>query len=173
MIDAQGIAHLVEETSDRVGTDEDTEATQRQGDLVGGPPGPLQPSDRIAGRVVFEQLLICAMMSAFFFHGRAAPTRPSDTSGGECLDRGVAADRGPRCADRRRETRPNCASPPCPSRSDSSPAYSRRCCSETHAARADQRFGAGARVADHDGADHHESGEHHVEETIAASVEDQ
>ena len=57
MIDAQGIAHLVEETSDGVGTDDDTEVTQRHGNLVGSSPGPLQPSDGIAGGVVFEQEL--------------------------------------------------------------------------------------------------------------------
>ena len=57
MIDAQGIAHLVEETSDGVGTNDDTEVTQRRGNLVGSSPGPLQPSDGITGSVVFEQKL--------------------------------------------------------------------------------------------------------------------
>ena len=38
---------------------------------------------------------------------------------------------------------------------------------------ADERFGAGARVADHDGADHHEGGQDHVEETVAAGVKNQ
>ena len=54
VIDAQGIAHLMEEPSDSVGADDDAEVTQRHGDLVGSSPGPLQPSDGIAGRVVFE-----------------------------------------------------------------------------------------------------------------------
>ena len=57
VIDAQGIAHLVEETSDGVGTDDDTEVTERHGNLVRSSPGPLQPSDGIAGSVVFKQEL--------------------------------------------------------------------------------------------------------------------
>ena len=57
VIDAQGIAHLMEETSDGVGTDDDAEVTQRHGDLVGSSSGPLQPADGIAGGVVFEQEL--------------------------------------------------------------------------------------------------------------------
>ena len=57
VIDAEGIAHLMEETSDGVGTDDDTEVTQRHGNLVGSSPGPLQPSDGIASGVVFEQEL--------------------------------------------------------------------------------------------------------------------
>ena len=54
VIDAQGIAHLMEEAGNGVGADDDTEVTQRHGNLVGGSPGPLQPGDRIAGGVVFE-----------------------------------------------------------------------------------------------------------------------
>jgi hypothetical protein len=57
VIDAQGIAHLMEETSDGVGTDDDTEVTQRHGNPVRSSPGPLQPSDGIAGGVVFQQEL--------------------------------------------------------------------------------------------------------------------
>ena len=44
---------------------------------------------------------------------------------------------------------------------------------EAHLAGADQCFGAGASVADHQRGDHDEGGEHHVEETVAARVEDQ
>jgi hypothetical protein len=47
----------MEETSDGVGTDDDTEVTQSHGNLVGSSPGPLQPSDGIASGVVFEQEL--------------------------------------------------------------------------------------------------------------------
>ena len=57
VIDAQGIAHLMEETGDGVGTDDDTEVSQRHGNLVGSSPGPLQPGDGIAGGVVFQQEL--------------------------------------------------------------------------------------------------------------------
>ena len=44
---------------------------------------------------------------------------------------------------------------------------------EADAAGADQRLGAGARIADHDGADHHEGRQHHVEKAVAAGVKDQ
>src|SRR5258708_16762133 len=44
---------------------------------------------------------------------------------------------------------------------------------EAYAAGTDQRLGAGAGVADHDGADHHEGGQHYVEEAVAASVENE
>lgn len=44
---------------------------------------------------------------------------------------------------------------------------------ETDFATPDQRFGAGAGVADHDGGDHHEGDQHNVEETVSASVVDQ
>jgi hypothetical protein len=47
----------MEETSDGVGTDDDAEVTQRHGNLVGSSSGPLQPSDGIAGGVIFEQEL--------------------------------------------------------------------------------------------------------------------
>jgi hypothetical protein len=57
VIDTQGIAHLVEETSDRVGTDYDAEVTQRHGDLGGSSPRPLQAGDGITGGVVFQQEL--------------------------------------------------------------------------------------------------------------------
>jgi hypothetical protein len=57
VIDAQGIAHLMEETSDSVGTHDDAEVTQRHGDLVGSAAGPLQAGDGIAGGVIFEQEL--------------------------------------------------------------------------------------------------------------------
>ncbi len=57
VIDPKRIAHLMKEPGDGVGTDDDTEVTQRQGNLVGSSSGPLQPSDGIAGGVVFEQKL--------------------------------------------------------------------------------------------------------------------
>ena len=57
MIDAQGITHLVEEPSDGVGADTDTEVAQRHGNLLGSAPRPLQPGDGISGSVVFEQEL--------------------------------------------------------------------------------------------------------------------
>ena len=73
MIDAQGIAHLMEETSDGVGADDDTEVTQRQGNLVSSSPRPLQPSDGIAGGVVFEQELDQRDDAGGFFSTRLRP----------------------------------------------------------------------------------------------------
>jgi hypothetical protein len=57
VIDAQRIAHLVEETSDSVGTHDDAEVAQSHGNLISSASRPLQPSDGIAGGVVFEQEL--------------------------------------------------------------------------------------------------------------------
>ncbi len=57
VIDPKRIAHLVEEAGDGVGANEDTEVTQRQGNLAGGSPRPLQAGDGVTGGVVFEQEL--------------------------------------------------------------------------------------------------------------------
>ncbi len=57
VIDPKGIAHLMEETSDRVGANQDTEVIQRQGHLGGGSSRPLQTRDGVAGGVVFQQEL--------------------------------------------------------------------------------------------------------------------
>ena len=54
VIDPKRIAHLMEEAGNGVGTDDDTEVSQRHGNLVGSSPGPLQASDGIAGGVVFQ-----------------------------------------------------------------------------------------------------------------------
>lgn len=56
-IDAEGIAHLMEEPGDGVGTDDDTEVAQCHGNLGRRSPRPLQPGDGITGSVVFEQEL--------------------------------------------------------------------------------------------------------------------
>ena len=84
VIDAQGIAHLVEKTSDGVGANTDTEVGQRQSDLIGSSPRPLQPGDGIAGRVVFEQELDQRDdVGGFFSTGLRPPperrVRPFDT----------------------------------------------------------------------------------------------
>lgn len=73
VIDAQGIAHLMEEAGNGVGADDDTEVTQRHGNLVGSSPGPLQPSDGIAGGVVFEQELDQRDDVGGFFSTRLRP----------------------------------------------------------------------------------------------------
>ena len=83
-IDAQGIAHLVEEASDRVGADADTEVAQRHSNLIGRSPRPLQPSDRIAGGIVFEQEFDQRDdVGGFFSTGLRPPperrVRPNDT----------------------------------------------------------------------------------------------
>ncbi len=57
VIDTKRIAHLMEKTGDRVGTDDDAEVAQCLGNLVGSSPGPLQTRDGVTGGVVFEQEL--------------------------------------------------------------------------------------------------------------------
>ena len=47
----------MEETSDRVGANQDTEVTQRRGHLGGGSSRPLQTRHGVTGGVVFEQEL--------------------------------------------------------------------------------------------------------------------
>ncbi len=73
MIDMQRIAHLMEEASDGVGTDDDTEVTQRHGNLIRSSTGPLQPSDGIAAGVVFEQELDQGDDVGGFFSTRLRP----------------------------------------------------------------------------------------------------
>lgn len=84
VIDAQGIAHLVEETSDGVGANTDTEIAQRQGNLLGGAPRPLQPGEGVASGIVFQQELDqCDDVGGFFSTGLRPPperrVRPLDT----------------------------------------------------------------------------------------------
>ena len=57
VVDAKGIAHLMEETGDRVGADDDAEVGQRHGNLGRRTPRPLQTSDGITSSIVFEQEL--------------------------------------------------------------------------------------------------------------------
>ena len=67
VIDAQGIAHLMEETGHRVGADNDAEVAQRHGNLVGRTARPLQAGDGVASGVVFEQELDqCEDVGGFF-----------------------------------------------------------------------------------------------------------
>ena len=74
VIDAQGIAHLVEKTSDGVGANADTEVAQRHGNLLRRAPRPLQPGDGIASGVVFEQELDqCDDVGGFFSTGLRPP----------------------------------------------------------------------------------------------------
>ena len=66
-IDAERIAHLMEEASYGVGTDDNAEVAQRHGNLVGSSPGPLQASDGIASGIVFEKELDqCDDVGGFF-----------------------------------------------------------------------------------------------------------
>ena len=57
VIDAKGIAHLMEEAGDGAGANQDTEVTQRHGHLGGGSSRPLQTRHGITGGVVFKQEL--------------------------------------------------------------------------------------------------------------------
>jgi hypothetical protein len=67
VIDAEGIAHLMEETGHGVGADDDIEVTQRHGNLGCRSPRPLQTGDGITGGVVFEQKLDqCDDVGGFF-----------------------------------------------------------------------------------------------------------
>lgn len=84
VIDAQGIAHLVEEAGDGVGANRDTEVAQRQGNLLRSAPRPLQPGDRVASGIVFQQELDqCDDVGGFFSTGLRPPperrVRPVDT----------------------------------------------------------------------------------------------
>jgi hypothetical protein len=54
VIDAQRIAHLMEQAGDGAGAHPDPEVSERDGHLGGGSPRPLQAGDGIAGGVVFE-----------------------------------------------------------------------------------------------------------------------
>jgi len=74
VIDAQGVAHLVEKASDGVGANTDTEVAQRHGDLFRSAARPLQPGDGIASSVVFEQELDqCDDVGGFFSTGLRPP----------------------------------------------------------------------------------------------------
>lgn len=73
VIDAQGIAHLMEEAGYGVGTDDNTEVAQSHGNLVGSSPGPLQASDGIASRIVFEKELDQGDDVGGFFSTRLRP----------------------------------------------------------------------------------------------------
>jgi hypothetical protein len=74
VIDAQRIAHLVEEASDGVGANLDTEIAQRQGNLFGSASRPLQPGDGVASRIVFQQELDqCDDVGRFFSTGLRPP----------------------------------------------------------------------------------------------------
>ena len=56
MIQAQGIAHLVQQARHGVGGNTDAEALKFVGDAAGRAPGPAQACHRIAGGVVFQQV---------------------------------------------------------------------------------------------------------------------
>ena len=55
VVDAQRVAHRLEQSSDRLGADVDAEGTQFVRDLGGRTAGPLQAADRVAGRLVLHQ----------------------------------------------------------------------------------------------------------------------
>jgi hypothetical protein len=76
VIDAKRIAHLMEQTGDGVGADQDTEVSECHGELGGGSPRPLQAGDGIAGSIVFEQELDQGEDVGVFF---SAGLRPPPT----------------------------------------------------------------------------------------------
>jgi hypothetical protein len=85
VVDAQRIAHGLEQPGDGVGTDVDAEVAERRGDFGGRAPGPFQAGDGVAGRVVVEQELDHGDEVGRFFSARGRPpptrrTRPAATS---------------------------------------------------------------------------------------------
>lgn len=77
LIDAERIAHLVEESGDGVGTDRNPEVAEGQGHFGGGAAGPFHAGDRVAAGVVFQQVLDQRDEVGGFFStgGRPPPTR--------------------------------------------------------------------------------------------------
>ena len=74
VIDPKGIAHLMKETGDGIGADDDTKVAQRHGNLGRRSPRPLQAGDGITGGVVFEQELDqCDDVGGFFSTGLRPP----------------------------------------------------------------------------------------------------
>jgi len=74
VIDAKGIAHLMKETGDGVGADDDTEVGQGYGNFGRRTPRPLQTSDGITSGIVFEQELDqCQDVGGFFSAGLRPP----------------------------------------------------------------------------------------------------
>ena len=74
VIDPKGIAHLLKETGDGIGADDDTKVAQRHGNLGRRSPRPLQAGDGITGGVVFEQELDqCDDVGGFFSTGLRPP----------------------------------------------------------------------------------------------------
>lgn len=55
VIHTQGVAHLMEQAGDGVGTDGDAEVAERQGNLGGCSTGPFQAGDGITSSVVVEK----------------------------------------------------------------------------------------------------------------------
>ena len=65
---------MKEEAGAGVGTNQDTEVTQRHGNLGGGSARPSQTRDRVTGGVVFEQELDqCNDVGGFFSTGLRPP----------------------------------------------------------------------------------------------------
>ena len=77
VIDAERIAHLMEQPGDGIGADRDPEVAERHGDFGGRAAGPFQAGDGIAGGVVFQQELDQGDdVGRFFSTGlRPPPTR--------------------------------------------------------------------------------------------------
>ncbi len=67
MVDAQRIAHGLEQPADGVGTDVDAKVAEHHGDFRGRAAGPFQAGDGVAGRVVFEQAFDHGDEVAIFF----------------------------------------------------------------------------------------------------------
>src|SRR5262245_14729820 len=92
VIDAQGIAHLMEKAGDSVGTDADAEVAQRQGNFGRRSTGPPQAGDGIASGIVFEQEFDQSDDVGGFFSAGLPPPRSEERRVGEVETTGWAAD---------------------------------------------------------------------------------
>src|SRR5215472_2435203 len=131
VIETQGIAHLMEQASDGVGTDSDAEVGERQGNLGRRSTGPFQASDRIASGVVIEQEFDQSDdVGGFFSIGLRLPPERRARPGDTLRSRSYWRPRATVCASKPRNSA-RIVSPPWPSLMDSSPAKRRRCCSSS------------------------------------------
>src|SRR5574341_58145 len=122
-IDAQGEIHLVQEASDRIGRHRDIDLLKDFCDLLGRLPGPLQPGDGISGGVVLQENLDGIDYFGRFFSTGLRPSpalraRSTSTSWANncCRPRATV------CGSMSKKSA-SWRSPPRPSFSDSSPAY--------------------------------------------------
>ena len=134
VVDAQRIAHRLEQSSDRPGADVDAERAQLVGNLGGRTACPLQAADRVAGRLVVHQGFDAGDDFRRFFSVGVRPpparrTRSTSTSRSTSCRRPAATVDGSMPSSRAMRR-----SPPHPHLRASRPANSRRCRSSSRLA---------------------------------------